>query len=56
MECYGYDAESHAEIEISTWNNGGQPVRDAATSVTRSESAKIADWFLENEDKFKIKL
>lgn len=56
MECYGYDAESHADIEISTWINGGQPVRDAATSVTRSEAAKAADWFLESEHKFKMKL
>jgi salicylate hydroxylase len=55
-ECYGYDAEAHADDEIATWINNGQPVRDAATSVTRTEAAKLADWFLSDEYKFKVKL
>lgn len=56
LECYGYDAELHADDEIDTWINGGRPVRDAATSVTRFEANKMADWFLAPEHKFKLKL
>lgn len=56
MECYGYDAEFHADNEIASWTNGGQPPRDAATSVTRVEADKLADWFLAPEHKFKLKL
>ncbi|CZT24431.1 related to salicylate hydroxylase [Ramularia collo-cygni] len=56
IECYGYDAEAHADDEIATWINGGKPLRDTATSVTWKEANKIADWFLPTEHKFKLKL
>ena len=55
LECYGYDAEAHADEEIAIWLNDGLPVRDAATTVTRPEASKIADWFLPEEHKFKIR-
>ncbi|CAK3960276.1 Salicylate hydroxylase [Lecanosticta acicola] len=54
LECYGYDAEQHAEDEIATFINNGRPVRDAATTVTRTEVDKIANWCLPEEHKFRI--
>lgn len=38
LECYGYDAEVHAEDEIATFLNNGQLVRDAATTVTKEQA------------------
>lgn len=55
LECYGYDAEAHADEEITTWLNNGRPVRDGATTVTRREAHRIADWCLPEEEKFKIR-
>lgn len=55
LECYGYDAETHADEAIATWINQGEAVRDAATTVTRTEADKIANWFLEDQWKFKIR-
>ncbi|SMQ46844.1 unnamed protein product [Zymoseptoria tritici ST99CH_1A5] len=54
IECYGYDAEVHADEEIASWINGGVPERDAATTVTRSEANKIANWTLPEAFRFKI--
>jgi salicylate hydroxylase len=55
LECYGYDAEAHADEEIATWINGGSRVRDAATTVTRTEADKIANWFLPESSRFEIR-
>lgn len=38
LECYGYDVEAHAADEIATFLNNGQPLRDAATTVTREQA------------------
>jgi len=54
-ECYGYDAEAHADEAIATWLHGGHPVRDAATTVTSVEAEKIANWFLPEEHRFRIR-
>lgn len=53
--CYGYDAEKHADEQLLAWANGGQPVTDAATAVSRSEADKLANWFLPDEVKFETK-
>lgn len=55
LECYGYDAEAHADEEIATFLNGGCVVRDAATTVVSSEADGIANWFLPDEAKFEVK-
>ncbi|EMC93159.1 hypothetical protein BAUCODRAFT_36822 [Baudoinia panamericana UAMH 10762] len=55
LECYGYDAEAHADEEIATWLNGGKPVRDAATTIVKPEADKIANWFLPEDMKFEIR-
>jgi len=55
LECYSYDAEAHADEEIATWLNGGRAVRDAATTVVRSEIDKIANWCLSDNVKFEVK-
>ena len=54
LECYGYDAEAHADEAVARWLNKGQIVRDAATTVTSGEADKIANWFLPEEEKFQI--
>ena len=54
-ECYGYDAEVHADEEIAMWINNGLPVRDAVSTVMRNEADKIANWFLPEESKFRIR-
>lgn len=54
VECYGYDAETHADEEIARFLNQDQPVRDAKTTVTSSEAQKIANWFLPEDQKFKV--
>ena len=55
LECYGYDAEAHADEEIATWLNGGSVLRDEKTTVTKPEADKIMNWFLPEELKFKVK-
>lgn len=55
LECYGYDAEVHADEEIATWLNNGKAVRDATTTVVRPEAEKIVNWFLPDEQKFQVK-
>ena len=55
LECYGYDAEAHADEEIATWLNGGKPVRDAVTTVVGPQAEKIANWFLPSGHKFDVK-
>ncbi|KAK3117287.1 hypothetical protein LTR53_001468 [Teratosphaeriaceae sp. CCFEE 6253] len=55
LECYGYDAEMHADEEIATWLNRGRLVRDAATTVVRSEAQKIANWLLPEGEKFEVR-
>ncbi|EME49041.1 hypothetical protein DOTSEDRAFT_67921 [Dothistroma septosporum NZE10] len=55
LECYGYDAEVHADQEIATFLNAGEAVRDAATMITQSEADRIANWFLPQDHQFKIK-
>ena len=55
QECYNYDAESHADEEISKWLNNGEMARDAVTTVQSPYAEKIANWFLPEEGKFKIR-
>ncbi|KAK4545797.1 hypothetical protein LTR36_002751 [Oleoguttula mirabilis] len=55
LECYGCDAEAQADEEIATWLNGGKAVRDATTTVVKSEADKIANWVLPDEVKFEVK-
>lgn len=55
LECYGYDAEAHADREIADFLNRGKPVRDAATTVTHTEAEKITNWFLPEGHKFQIR-
>ena len=55
QECYNYDAEQHADEEISTWLNNGALERDAVTTVQRPYAEKIANWFLPESDKFQIR-
>lgn len=55
LECYGYDAEAHADVEIEKFLNNGREVRDAATTVVSERADKIANWFLPEESKFKVK-
>lgn len=38
LECYGYDAEAHAEDEVAKALNCDRPVRDAATTVTKEQA------------------
>lgn len=52
LECYGYDAEEHAEEEIDKFMNRGLDLRDAETAVTRREARKIADWYLPEQLRF----
>lgn len=54
QECYGYDAEKHADIEISTFLNRGKAVRDAATTIQPERADQIANWFLPEEHQFKV--
>jgi salicylate hydroxylase len=55
QECYGYDAEAHADEETAMFLNGGKPVRDAVTTVVRSQADKIVNWFLPEGHKFEVK-
>lgn len=55
QECYNYDAEQHADEEISMWLNNGALERDAVTTVQRPYAEKIANWFLPESDKFQIR-
>lgn len=55
LECYGYDAEVHADEAIAAWLNGGKAVRDATTTVVRSEADKVANWFLPDDMKFEVR-
>lgn len=55
QECYNYDAEAHADQEIAKYLNGGREVRDAATTIVESEADKIANWFLPDELKFRVR-
>ncbi|KAK4635611.1 hypothetical protein CLAFUW4_01882 [Fulvia fulva] len=55
LECYGYDAEAHADQEIATFANARKPARDGATTIVQSEADRIANWFLPREHQFKIK-
>lgn len=54
LECYGYDAELHADEEIAAFLNKGRPVRDAATTVSQEQARKVANWFLPDGHKFKV--
>lgn len=55
LECYGYDAEADAEDKILAWLNRGKPVRDAMSGVVSQEASKIANWFLPDGHKFRIR-
>ena len=55
QECYGYDAEEHADVEIATWLNKGHVVRDAVTTIEQRRADEIANWFLPEEHQFKIR-
>lgn len=55
LECYGYDAEEHADREIAIWLNKGRPVRDAATTVTQEQADRIANWCLPTECTFSVR-
>lgn len=54
LECYGYDAEKHADMEISTRLNSGRVVRDAVTTVQPERAEQIANWFLPKGHQFQI--
>ena len=54
QECYGYDAEKHADEEIAKWLNNGEMERDAVTTVQGPYAEKIANWFLPDDAKFQI--
>jgi salicylate hydroxylase len=55
QECYGYDAERHADMEIANWLNDGNPVRDVTTTVQPERAEQIANWFLPEECKFQVR-
>lgn len=55
LECYGYDAESHADQVIEEFLHSG-PIMDAATTVNKPEADRIASWFLPQEHRFKVQL
>ena len=55
QECYNYDAERHADEEISLWLNNGSPERDAVTTVQIQYAEKIANWFLPEAERFKVR-
>ncbi|KAK3675438.1 hypothetical protein LTR78_004521 [Recurvomyces mirabilis] len=55
MECYGYDAERHADDEIETWLHDGEPVRDGATTVMKAEAHRIANWCLPEGAGFEVR-
>lgn len=54
-ECYGYDAEAHADEIIATWLNKGQSVRDVVSTVVGPEAEKTVNWFLPEDAKFKVR-
>ena len=54
QECYGYDAEKHADVEMSTLLNKGRAVRDAATTIQQERADQIANWFLPEAQRFKV--
>lgn len=55
LECYGYDAEKHADEEIATVLNQGSMVSDDRTKVTRPEADKIMNWYLPEGSKFEVR-
>jgi salicylate hydroxylase len=55
QECYGYDAEKHADNEIETWLNEGRAVRGALTTVQQERADQIANWFLPEGHEFQIR-
>lgn len=54
-ECYGYDAERHADGEIEVWLNGGRVVGDERTTVERERADDVANWFLPEGYKFEVR-
>ncbi|KAK5117639.1 hypothetical protein LTR62_005062 [Meristemomyces frigidus] len=55
LECYGYDAEAHAEEEIEMWVNKEEGVRDEKTGVQGGEAERIVNWFLPEGGRFVVK-
>ena len=55
QDCYNYDAERHADEEISAWLNNGSAERDAVTTVQSQYAEKIANWFLPEAEQFKVR-
>ncbi|KAK5174436.1 uncharacterized protein LTR77_001516 [Saxophila tyrrhenica] len=53
QECYGYDAEKHADFEISAFLNDGRAVRDGA-AIQQERADQIANWFLPDGEHYKI--
>ena len=45
LQCYGYDAEGHAEEVIAAWLNQGRSPRDAVTAVAKPQADQTANWF-----------
>ena len=55
LECYGYDAEAHADQVIEEFLLHSAPIVDVATTVTKPEAERIASWFLPPQHKFKVR-
>ncbi|TQS33972.1 hypothetical protein Golomagni_05665 [Golovinomyces magnicellulatus] len=48
LEVYGYDAESHADMALASYLNGGREPVDAETGVAPSAKHKYLDWLMPN--------
>ncbi|PIB00779.1 6-hydroxynicotinate 3-monooxygenase [Cercospora beticola] len=55
LECYGYDAEEHADQVVEEYFNSA-PIKCQATSVTQTEACRKANWFLPGKFQFTPKL
>ncbi|KAM3418205.1 hypothetical protein BST61_g4209 [Cercospora zeina] len=52
LECYGYDTEEHADQVLEEHFSSG-PIRDTATTITKTEAERKANWFLPGKFQFK---
>lgn len=55
LECYGYDAEEHADHVVEEYLSSG-PIMCQATTVTNTEARRKANWFLPGKFQFTPKL
>ncbi|KAF2723119.1 FAD/NAD(P)-binding domain-containing protein [Polychaeton citri CBS 116435] len=55
LECYGYDAEDHADTEIAAFLSGREVLVDQSTAVTQAQADRTMNWFLPKDERFKIK-